>query len=389
MMFLKDKAAKVLMRRALKARFPNQDPAPVIAAFLDSPLTTMYRGVYSHPTEERPGFLNQWRGPTLRPKEGDCGRIKHYLLNDLCSGDEDADCFFTRYLAHALQKPEEKPGVKIVLGGGQGTGKSTLGRILARIWGPTYLHVHDVKMITADFNGPLVWSFIIFLEEALFVGNRSVTNMLKALVTEPLVMINDKSISQYQTDSFHRFFVASNEDHIQHTERDDRRDFVLRVSDRHRGDVEYWNALYAEIDGDGTAAFMHELLQLDISDFDVRRRPMTAALVDQKLRSLDDVGRWLLQCLRDGYIEGFSTDWPRFLSTMQALERIEAFAGARRYRRLTPQELVPRVLKLCPSAVHGQPRMHGGRRHGFTLPPLEVAREEFEQHIEGEIAWEP
>jgi hypothetical protein len=42
--------------------------------------------------------------------------------------------------------------------------------------------------------------------------------------------------------------------------------------------VEYWNALYAEIDGDGTAAFMHELLQLDISDFDVRRRPMTAAV---------------------------------------------------------------------------------------------------------------
>jgi hypothetical protein len=35
-------------------------------------------------------------------------------------------------------------------------------------------------MITADFNGPLVWSFVIFLEEALFVGNRSVTNMLKS-----------------------------------------------------------------------------------------------------------------------------------------------------------------------------------------------------------------
>jgi hypothetical protein len=388
MMFLKDKAARVLMRRALKARFPNQDPAPVIAAFLDSPLTTMYRGVYIHPTEERPGLLNKWRGPTLRPKEGDWSRLRTFLLNDICDGNERAFQYLLQYLAHALQKPEEKPGVKIVLGGGQGTGKGTLGRILARIWGPTYLHIHDVNMITGDFNGPLVWSVIVFLDEALFVGDHKVKNKLKALVTEPLAMINDKNISQYQVESFHRYFVASNADHIQQTEHDDRRDFVLRVSDRHQGDLEYWKLVYAEIDGDGPAALMHELLEMDLTDFDVRRRPVTAAAIDERVQSLDEVGRWWHQCLRDGYIEGFGTDWLTFLPTLQALELIEAFAGGRRYQRLTTQDVVKQLLKLCPGITQAQRRLSSGDRpRGLVLPSLEVARQEFELYMGGEVPW--
>jgi hypothetical protein len=347
----------------------------------------MYRGVYSHPTEARPGYLNQWLGPTLRPKEGYCGRIKEFLRNDLCNGDESAYQYLLRYLAHALQRPEEKPGVKIVLGGGQGTGKGTLGRILARIWGPTYLHVHDVDVITGKHNGSLARSFIIFLDEALFVGNRSVTNKLKALVTEPTVMIDEKFVPQYQTDSFHRFFVASNADHIQHTEHDDRRDLVLRVSNRHQGDMEYWQVLYAEIAGDGPAALMYELLHMGLDGFDVRRRPVTAALIDQRVQSLDEVDRWWHQCLRDGFIAGLDNDWPEFLPTLQALTLIETFAGGRRFRRLSPQDVVKHLLKLCPSAGHGQPRMHGDRQRGFVLPSLEVARKQFEQHMGGEVPW--
>lgn len=386
--FIRERAGRQLIRRFVKGVSDEGDPGPIVNLFMDSPRTTLFSGVHCHPVEARPNSFNTWRGPTLQPKKGDCSRIKAFLLEIICSGDEDAYNYLIRYVAHALQKPEEKPGVKIVLGGGQGTGKGTVGRILARIWGDTYLHVHDVDVITGQFNAPLVRSFIVFLDEALFVGDRRVTNKLKALVTEPLVMINDKSVSQYQVDSFHRFVVASNEKHVQHTDRDDRRDFVLRVSDRHQGDAEYWTALYAEIEGGGTAAFMHELSQIDLSHFDVRRRPMTRALMDQKLQSLDETGRWWFEFLNGGCLEEFDT-WRTFLSTVDILERVEKVSGVRRHGKLSVQEAVRRLRELCPSIEKAQKTQPGApRRRGLILPPLDVARREFEDYMGGPIPWQ-
>ena len=227
---------QLLIVRAIKAAFPGEDAQKVSAAFMSSPQTTCYDGVEFNPKDTSPNYLNLWVGPVLIPVAGGWRLIRSFLLTVLCDGDQTAYDYLIRYIAHALQHPEEKPGVIIILIGGQGTGKGTFGRILQKTWSATYLHVHDISSVTGNFNGSLERAFIVFMDEALFVGDRRASDALKSLITEPVIQINEKHQPARQSRSYHRFIAATNADHFKNTERDDRRDFVLRVSDARKGD---------------------------------------------------------------------------------------------------------------------------------------------------------
>jgi hypothetical protein len=47
---------------------------------------------------------------------------RDYLLDVICDGDLGLFDYLIRFLAHALQHPEEKPGIMIVLIGAEGVG---------------------------------------------------------------------------------------------------------------------------------------------------------------------------------------------------------------------------------------------------------------------------
>jgi hypothetical protein len=85
------------------------------------------------------------------------------------------------------------------------------------------------------------------MDEALFAGDRKSSDALKSLVTEPLILLNEKHQPARQAQSYHRFIAATNAMHLKHTDNDDRRDFVLQVSDRYKNDHNYWNELDHEM----------------------------------------------------------------------------------------------------------------------------------------------
>ncbi len=159
------------------------------------------------------------------------------------------------------------------------------------------LQVNNVDTVTGTFNAALERSFIVFMDEALFVGDRRASDALKSLVTEPLIHINEKHQPARQTRSYHRFIAATNADHFKNTENDDRRDFTLRVSEIHKGDHDYWKVLYDEIENGGVAAMVHDLYAMDLSEFNVRVKPATKELLEQKLSSLPHIERWWHDCL--------------------------------------------------------------------------------------------
>ena len=386
--YLKRSDAGLILARVLTAHFPGQPTAPVIQLFLHSPLTIEYVGIYSHPIEEREKQLNVWKGWTLQPKQGECGRIMAFLRDVICDGDEEVFRYLLNWLAHMLQRPEEKPGVMIILLGGQGTGKGTFGHLSYRMLGELYLGVSDLRHVFGKHNDVLERIYLIFFDE--FSGNAKIADALKSLVTETHVAVEPKNQPVRQIQSFHRLILASNAGHVKHTDRDDRRDFVLRVSDRHQGDAAYWNALYAEIDGDGTAAFMHELLQRNISGVNIRQRPITKALQEQKLLSLDAIGEWWLDRLHAGYIRDPESGWSDFEPSDDLRPMIEEHTGVQSHRRLSLQIIVRRLTQMCPSIRKAQRAVIPGavRRRGLELPSLEVARKEFEAYIRHPVDWE-
>jgi hypothetical protein len=71
-------------------------------------------------------------------------------------------------------------------------------------------------------------------------------------------------------------------------------------------DSAYFGAIAAQMDGGGLAAMFHDLQQRDLSKFDVRRVPQTAALADQKRHTLHTRGgtlAWLQDVLTAGEIK--------------------------------------------------------------------------------------
>lgn len=382
------KDGRLLVRRELRHLGVDDDGSFKLSSeFFNNPQTTCYDGVEFNPVGSSRNYLNLWVGPVLAPKAGTWTLIRSFLQDVICNGDQVAFDFLMGYLAHALQRPEEKPGIMVILIGGQGIGKGTLGKILRLIWSATYWHIHKIDDVTGNFNAALERAFIVFLDEALFVGDRKASDSLKSLVTEPIIQINEKYQPARQTRSFHRFFAATNAEHFKNTERDDRRDFVLKVSEARKDDHAYWSALNQEIEHGGVAAMMHDLLAMDLSGFNVRAKPSTAALVEQKLLSLGPVERWWHNALSQGEIDG-KNDWPDFISTTELIAAVMDFSGGKVFKKPSAIEVVKIMRQVCPSVTNKQLQESFIRHRGLVLPDLEQARREFEQYIGGAIVWE-
>ena len=237
---------------------------------------------------------------------------------------------------------------------------------------------------------------MVFMDEALFVGDRRAADALKSLVTEPLIHVNEKYQPGRQTQSYHRFIAATNADHFKNTESDDRRDFTLRVSEIHKGDHDNWKALYDEIDNGGVAAMVHDLYAMDLSEFNVRAKPATKELLEQKLLSLGPIERWWYDCLDSGAFETSKYpdlldendgEWPDFLSTESAIDGIMHTAGGKIHKKPSANDVVKSLMKICPSIIKGQRKVEGKRRRGLVIPSLQQARAEFEQYIGGAVDW--
>ena len=393
--------ATLFIERALEAQFPNIAVHKVPKEFFKSPKTTCYDGVDFHPKGVNKNYLNLWVGPHRKAKKGKWERIHSFLLNVICDGDLVSYQYLIGYMAHALKRPEEKPGVMLILLGSQGIGKGTLGRIFQKIWTSTYLQISNIDHVVGNFNAALERAFIVFMDEALFSGDRKSSDALKSLVTEPFIQINEKHQPARQTQSFHRFIAATNALHFKNTEHDDRRDFVLKVSECHKNDHDYWLELDHEMNNGGIEALLYDLEEMDLTEFNVRAKPSTAGLLEQKLMSLGSIERWWYDCLDCGQFDsasdsgldlelmGFTDNsgWSDFISTQDAINYIWTFNAGRMFKKPSAADVIKAITTVCPSAKGVQKQENNVRRRGLSLPLLQVAREEFESYLGGSVSW--
>lgn len=373
------------MRRYIRSRFAGVDAKALAAEFITHPGTTCYTQTEFNPRETSNGSLNLYAPPVIAPVAGDSTEIEAFLFYVICDDDPEAYDFLIKYLAHAIQKPWEKPGVMLVLIGGQGIGKGTFCEVLRQIWRATYLQVNDIKEVVGNFNASLERVLWVVMDEALFAGYRRETDRMKSLVTEPDLLICEKYQPARTIESYHRFVMTTNAIHAKHTEDDDRRDFVLRVSERHKGDAEYWSRLRSDLTPASLAAFVHKLQTADISNFNVRQVPITQEKAEQKLLSLAPTHSFWLQCLQDGAPPDLEI-WPEFVSTQTLLEEILNHGG-RTHKKPIARDITQALMKVCPSAQLSQRRVNGRKVRGLLLPSLEVARAEFSAWIGGTINW--
>jgi hypothetical protein len=136
-----------------------------------------------------PGVLNLWRGWGAEPREGDWETLAWHLLYVVCAGNEDHYEYLIRLLARWVQNPDKPGEVAIVLRGEKGTGKGTVADIIKRWFRHHYVHVAQTKHLTGAFNAHLTDCLFLFVDEAVWGGDKQAEGVLKAVVTERVVQI--------------------------------------------------------------------------------------------------------------------------------------------------------------------------------------------------------
>jgi len=394
--FYKRQDGVLLMKRYLETLPMYSNSKEDIADFFVDPNTHVYNKIAFSPLPLPSTTLNYWRGYTLKPMFGDWKVLGAFILDIICDGDEQVFVYLICYLAHMLQKPEDKSGVMIVMLGGQGTGKGTFFSMLRKIWAQTAMQINDVDQVLGTFNAALERNYVILMDEALFSGDKKSLEKLKSLITEPQCRIEQKYQPSRTIDSYHRFFAASNNEHFAKVDKDDRRFLFLRVSDKYQGDLKYFEELHKEIaSGTQLAAMVHDLLAMDISSFNVRVRPKTHEHLSQKLQSLDGFERYWYELLQSGILD--ISGYPNYLSVWQAsvfistqclIDRYRASnKNAERYNTVQTNTINVLLNKLCPSALQVRCSLSGVQQRGYQLPAIQIARREFESYIGALLDW--
>lgn len=388
--------AILLMQRFLETQPVPCDPKRTVGNFLTDPETRVFDRIAFDPRLTPPETLNLWAPSPIQPIKGDWSILGRFLLNIICGGDTIVCSYFIQFIAHMLQQPQAKPGIMPVMLGGQGTGKGTLFALLRAIWPSTTLLVGDVDHITGGFNSVLECVYIVCLDEAMFKGDRRALDRMKSLITEPEITIEAKYQPRRSLTSFHRFFAASNHQHFAHVESDDRRFLFLRVSDARKGDFEYFGRIHAAISDPATiAALVHDLLDFDLSGFNVRNRPRTTEHTEQKLHSLSGFDRYWFDVLSTGSLAPSASPhdhWStaRFVASTTLTAAYREFGSADRHTgAFTERDLSDALKRLCPSAAKARHQMGAPQQRGYDLPTLAQARRELERVIGGNIGWRP
>jgi hypothetical protein len=335
--------------------------------------------------------MNLWRGFAVDPAAGDWSKFRAHIFNGICDYDKAAFEYVLNWLARLVQRPGEHGQTALVLQGDEGTGKGIFGRAIVALCGQHGIHLTQTRHLVGNFNQHLRNKVAAFADEALFAGDPSIRGPLFALITEDTVQFEAKGVDSETGANCLHIVMATNEDWAIPAGVNARRFCVLRVSSAHRQDTAHFGAIEAELRAGGLAAMLHDLQARDISNFNVFALPATAALGDQKIRSLRGPERWLLDCLQRGRL-GFDP-WGADPLKVSKTGAYDAYRSAARENR----EHSPKDIATWAKSVKGalgecwrETKLWAGgmRSRQLVFAALPDSRAAFERYIKQKIEWE-
>ena len=353
--------------------------------WLCSPERVEYDGVVFAPGEPRTtrNNLNLFTGWAVEPVEGDCSLLWQHLEEVVCAGSKECFEYMMKWAAHLFQKPQERPEVAPVLIGGQGGGKGTFVDALGGLLGSHYLVAYNMGQIAGRFNAHLREALLISANEALWDSGKRGVGALKGLITDHFFPLEAKGVDIQLLANYRRVIVSSNEDIPVTTDMDDRRFLVLRVSDHHKGDRQYFRAIHEQLNNGGREALLYDLQNLDLDGFDPRDVPRTDEAFKLKMRSADSVVNWWRNCLADGSLLGLDPEWLSEVPCQRLFEAYTKWCDRQGLRKEAQNVFGTELARLLEgtSFTRRRPGSGSSRPWTYSLPELPAAREAFERYV--------
>jgi hypothetical protein len=225
-----------------------------------------------------------------------------WLLRQICGDEEEAYNYVLNWMGDIIQNPERKPGICLVFGGQQGTGKDFFWD-----WFRTKILGEFVSMMTAQPSIDLFGTFttkiknkvLIKIEEGEgkdFHGNSEV---FKSMITALTTTYHPKNIDPTEIASLARFVISTNGFNTVKVESEDRRYAFFKAHPHaHTQDREWFADLYKKINQPGVIRWFAELLsKRDLIPWDaINHRPKTLQWKLMRTMSLPFQFRFLEWC---------------------------------------------------------------------------------------------
>ena len=372
--------------------------------WLDARDRRQYQGIEFFPDPANapgsPHYLNLWSGFAVAPEPSPDWRkyktFRDHLLQNVCSGDEKLFKWVFGFFAHMVQRPRERIGIALVLRGKMGTGKTKVGEIIGSLFPRHYFLVDDPRYVTGQFNAHMASCLLLQADEAVWAGDKAAEGRLKGLITAPMQQIEAKGIDPIRLDNYVRLLMTSNEEWVVPAGKDERRFAVLDVDPRCAQQHEYFAEMDREMANGGLAHLLGDLLAFDLGSIDVRNAPRTAALLEQKFRSLASVDSWWLDRLMAGSTLRNGTEWKTEVRCQTLFDDYIAASEKVGIKRKREQIAFGMALqKIMPGLRRGKRTVSIDDGHGtalkrdwaYLLPALSAAREDFERAVGQKIDW--
>ena len=348
------------------------------------------------PGREVPGYFNLWRGFSVTPRPGGWDGMQAHIFNSICRCDKKVYRWLVAWMAAAVQHPGRPGEVAVALRGRRGTGKGFFARWFGQLFAPHFMHINSPRHLMGHFNAHLQDAVVVFADEAFLPGDRQAESTLKMIITEPVIPIERKRVDVISVPNVLHLIIASNNEWVVPAGLDERRFAVLDVDSTWEQDHTFFAALEKEMEHGGLAAMLYDLQHLDISGGNLRQPPVTAALLAQKLQSMNRPERWWYDKLLRGELlpgthewqmavrrEGIHDDFAKVVRDLGSADR-----GTQTELGLFLKRMLPDGYPTDPYVPAGTPDGKCPSR-GWGIPSLAVCRRHFDDLMRQKHDWPP
>ncbi|HCE3201805.1 TPA: hypothetical protein NG572_000975 [Vibrio parahaemolyticus] len=208
------KQPSCFIENAFKSSCPKADHESHIGYVINSlPLIT---GTYFRPVQDKfiqlglfETRLNTFKPYRVKTDSADCPLFLQ-LLNRLVPDSKERH-YFTQWLAHLIQRPDERPSIAVMLTSEEGTGKGVL---FHHIISPLVSHQSRLCASYDEFLGKhataLSETLFVMLDDVKSSSDTTITKM-KSKISEKTVTIEKKYEQPFKQECFARILLASNE----------------------------------------------------------------------------------------------------------------------------------------------------------------------------------
>lgn len=381
----------------------GESDSSVTKRWIASKKRRSYQGICFSPEGEREGYYNLWRGFAVVPTGKDekvsldaevgAGMFLEHVKENLCNGDEELTQWVLGYFSHIFQRPWERPDTALFIRGGRGTGKSSIFEHIREMMGFKYVAwTSDSEQIFGRFNSLIEGKILLVLDEGLWSGDKKTESKLKDLITRRDVNIERKGFEPYSVDNYSRVIVMTNDDKAAPAAEDERRYAVFKMGNGKKQDKIYFKTMGQKLKAGGYSSLLRFFLDFDLSKVDVKTIPITAELMEQKLKHLDPIEKWWYGCLNNCEIVGanYLQDWPAEVPKTDIYKAFLDSPQGHQTRYVPDTRAVGiALLRMCPSINANHKKVIEGRRlNVYRIPDLKTARAEFSLFMNQAVPWD-